>query len=188
MDSVYSTVYYGSLIVVGVVVVLGLALYVFQDKLIYQPNPMVINSPTPDTNPEPYRSPDDRNIPFETLYVTTADGLRLHAWLMNSGRSEAPLVVYFQANAGNIGFRLDIFERLVKQARLSILAVSYRGYGFSEGTPSEKGLMLDTDAVMKFVFESKFARGGVFLMGASLGGAVSIYAASAHAKYPVKCN
>jgi hypothetical protein len=185
METVYNTVYNAVLIIVALAFVLGLALYIFQDKLIYQPNPPVLNSPTPDDNPEPYRNPGDRGIPYENVNITTADRVKLHAWYMRCGQSQAPTVVYFQANAGNMGFRMDLFERIVKQCRVNIFAVSYRGYGFSEGIPTEKGLMEDADAALKHVFSSNMSAGGVYIMGASLGGAVSIYAAAAHRNQPV---
>jgi len=64
-----------------------------------------------------------------------------------------------------------------------ILAVAYRGYSESSGSPSEEGLKLDATAVMKFV-DSDLAkhyvnRGGVFILGRSLGGAVATAAVSA---------
>lgn len=185
MESVYNTVYNAVVILVALAFVLGLALYIFQDKLIYQPNPPVLNAPTPDDNPEPYRNPGDRGISYENITVTTADSVKLHGWYMRCGQSQAPLVVYFQANAGNMGFRMDLFDRLVKQCRVNIFAVSYRGYGFSEGIPTEKGLMEDANATLKHVFGSNMSAHGVFIMGASLGGAVSIYAAAAHKNQPV---
>jgi len=185
MESVYSTVYSAVVIVAALAFVIGLALYIFQDKLIYQPNPPQLNAPTPDDNPEPYRNPGDRGISYENISVTTADSVKLHAWFIHSGQSRAPLVVYFQANAGNMGFRMDLFERLIKQCRVNIFAVSYRGYGFSEGIPTEKGLMADADATLKYVFGTNMSVNGVFIMGASLGGAVSIYAAAAHKNLPV---
>lgn len=186
MESVYNTVYNAGLILTAIALVLGMALYIWQDKLIYQPNPPVLNAQTPDDNPEPYRNPGERGIPYENVTITTADGVKLHAWYMKYGQIEAPTIIYFQANAGNMGFRMDLFERIVKQCRVNILAVSYRGYGFSEGTPTEQGLMEDADAALKYAFSSRMAGSGVFIMGASLGGAVSIYAASAHKDKPVR--
>ena len=49
-------------------------------------------------------------------------------------------VVFFHENAGNIGVRLDYFEMLFKRVNVNVLCVGYRGYGHSEGTPSEVGL------------------------------------------------
>lgn len=61
---------------------------------------------------------------------------------------------------------------------MNLIIFGYRGYGRSEGTPSEKGLYLDGSAVGHFVFEDlevgKYVdRNQVFLFGRSLGGAVA---------------
>ena len=59
---------------------------------------------------------------------------------VNPGRR---LVVFFQENAGNLGYRLDYFSTLYKENDTDVVAVAYRGYGASTGKPSEAGLKLD---------------------------------------------
>ena len=56
-------------------------------------------------------------------------------------------VIYFHENAGNIGNRLYAIEVLYFELEVNILIVGYRGYGHSQGTPSEAGLELDADAI-----------------------------------------
>lgn len=61
---------------------------------------------------------------------------------------------------------------------MNLIIFGYRGYGKSEGTPSEKGLILDGSAISHFVFEDEEVgkyvdRDQVFLFGRSLGGAVA---------------
>ena len=61
---------------------------------------------------------------------------------------------------------------------MNLVIFGYRGYGKSEGSPSEEGLMIDGIAMAKYVFEDKGAekhidRENVFLFGRSLGGAVA---------------
>lgn len=61
---------------------------------------------------------------------------------------------------------------------MNLIIFGYRGYGKSEGTPSEKGLLLDGSAISHFVFEDEEVgkyvdRDQVFLFGRSLGGAVA---------------
>ncbi len=67
--------------------------------------------------------------------------------------------------------------------RANVLMVDYRGYGDSEGHPTEAGLMLDADAVLDYVLSGAnpdIAPGKVVLFGSSLGGAVAVYAAHKH--------
>ena len=61
---------------------------------------------------------------------------------------------------------------------MNLIIFGYRGYGKSEGTPSEKGLLLDGNAVSHYVFEDfeidKYVdKNQIFLFGRSLGGAVA---------------
>ena len=61
---------------------------------------------------------------------------------------------------------------------MNLIIFGYRGYGKSEGIPSEEGVYLDGLAMAKYVFEDKEAekyvdRNQVFLFGRSLGGAIA---------------
>lgn len=65
---------------------------------------------------------------------------------------------------------------------MNIVTFAYRGYSNSDGSPSEDGLKKDADAIINYVkTERKIDKSQLFLMGRSLGGAVSIY--TAH-RYP----
>lgn len=74
--------------------------------------------------------------------------------------------------------RLNLIKELVFRFEYNIIIVGYRGYGLSEGTPSEDGIKLDGQAIMNYVFTelvSKIDTTKVYIMGRSLGGAVAIY-------------
>ncbi len=65
---------------------------------------------------------------------------------------------------------------------MNILIVGYRGYGYSEGTPTEEGLMIDSEAILDFILNkrdsevSKYVNvNNVYVFGRSLGGAVALY-------------
>ena len=66
---------------------------------------------------------------------------------------------------------------LYHEANCDVLALAYRGYSASSGKPTEAGLKLDAEAVMTFLHdelaEHYQERGGVFVIGRSLGGAVA---------------
>jgi fermentation-respiration switch protein FrsA (DUF1100 family) len=64
-------------------------------------------------------------------------------------------IIFFHENAGNIGNRLGSLEALYFELEVNILIVGYRGYGHSQGTPTEQGIELDADALFKFAIENK---------------------------------
>jgi pimeloyl-ACP methyl ester carboxylesterase len=73
--------------------------------------------------------------------------------------------------------RLNLINELVKNLNVNIVIVGYRGYGPSEGIPTESGIKLDGEAIMKYVLvdmRNKIDTNNVFIMGRSLGGAVAI--------------
>jgi hypothetical protein len=57
-------------------------------------------------------------------------------------------------NAGNIGLRLDFYERLYHSLKVNIVTFAYRGYSNSDGFPTEEGLKLDSDAIVSYVKNS----------------------------------
>jgi fermentation-respiration switch protein FrsA (DUF1100 family) len=176
----------------GLATVLAVALYVYQEKLLYHPT-MPGTPKKPAENPKHYRSPEEYNIPFVDVWITTADGVRLHAWLLlqPGARRSSPTILYFHGNAGNIGFRLPNARDMYMRCGCHILMLDYRGYGNSDGTPTEQGLMLDAEAALAALPEALLdgegegdadeAVGGgahgplqVLLFGRSLGGAVAL--------------
>lgn len=78
----------------------------------------------------------------------------------------------------DLGFRLPFIEYVIRHLKMNLVIFGYRGYGKSQGTPSEQGVYLDGLAMAKYVFEDKEAekyidREQVFLFGRSLGGAIA---------------
>lgn len=175
---------------VGVVLIL---LYKYQDNLLY--HPVIPNMPkTPDENPKGYKSPGEwtteghwartgeNSIKFETALVETSDGERIHTWLMlQEGSENLPTLIYFHGNAANMGFRLPKSKDIFALAGVNILMMDYRGYGSSTGIPSEQGLNEDASAVLKFaVAHPKLKNSKIVLFGDSLGGAVCVSLAHRH--------
>jgi fermentation-respiration switch protein FrsA (DUF1100 family) len=153
-------------------------LYFMQNKMIYLPNPPSIDSQSPNTNPPSYRNPRERGLEYQDVWLLTDDQVKVHAWLVKHSRY-APTVIFFTENAANMGFRLDSVQQFVQELQFNVFILSYRGYGNSEGSPTEEGLQADVRAAVKFVFEeASVDRTKVFLFGRSLGGAAAIYAAS----------
>ena len=84
-------------------------------------------------------------------------------------------MIFFHGNAGNIGMRLPNIELIIKKCNSNVLILAYRGFGDSEGTPSEEGLKLDAEATLEFAQNHKdIDNDRIFVFGRSLGGAVAI--------------
>jgi len=162
-------------------------LYYNQNALLYHPTVPGLPFKRPSDNPAPYNSPAGFGLAHEEVFLRAADGVRLHAWLVHadadaSRAARLPTVLFFHANAGNVGFRLPLAKALVDAVRCNVFMLEYRGYGASDGTPSEEGLALDARAAVEWARE-RGARGALdarklFLFGQSLGGAVAVRCAS----------
>ena len=161
----------------SVIVAASAVLYSFQDRLIYLPNHPSPEMKNPDNNPFGYINPMDRNIPYDNIFLTTDDGCSLHSWFLKQSNTNAPTILFFHANAGNMGMRMDYLEQLYKLVKANVFIISYRGYGKSEGVPSEQGIMLDAKAAIEHINKLKIDKNKIFLYGRSLGGAVAIYTA-----------
>lgn len=114
----------------------------------------------------------------EELRVDTEDGETLVAWHIPA-RDGCPLILYFHGNGGSLVDRASRF-RLLAESGYGVLAVSYRGYGGSSGSPSEAGLMRDAEALYRAARARGYADWRLVLMGESLGTSLAIFLARAH--------
>ena len=111
---------------------------------------------------------------FEDAWFQATDGVRLHGWYVPKENARAA-VVFCHGNGGNITHRVDALEMLNRRAGVSVLIFDYRGYGRSEGKPSEAGVLADARAARAWLAaREKIAEADVVLMGESLGGAVAV--------------
>ncbi len=109
----------------------------------------------------------------EELFIDTEDQVRIQALYLPLADSDKVLI-YFHGNAGNIYHRIADLVQLRKFG-VNVVGVSYRGYGKSEGTPSEEGIYQDGDAVFKYVTEElRFSQSNIIVFGRSIGTAVAI--------------
>lgn len=131
-----------------------------QSRLLYFPTEQLLTSPA------------DIGMDYESVRIQTADKISLHAWWIPA-KQERASILFLHGNAGNISYRLDTY-RVLAASGLSILAVDYRGFGLSEGSPSEAGTYEDAQASWKWMRETKgVAQDKFLLMGRSLGGGVA---------------
>jgi uncharacterized protein len=113
----------------------------------------------------------------EEVVLQTADGEKLIAWHVPP-RGEKPVVLYFQGNGGGLALRANRFRALTADGT-GLLALSYRGYGGSSGSPSETGLIRDAEAVYEFA-AARYQTVRLALLGESLGSGVAVALAATH--------
>ncbi len=118
-------------------------------------------------------TPDAVGLPYEEVYFETSDKKRLSGWFIPNGRARFT-VIFSHGNAGNISHRIDKIL-LLHRLGVNIFIFDYRGYGKSEGRPSEEGLYKDASAAYDYLTdERKISKEDIILYGESIGGAVAI--------------
>jgi hypothetical protein len=152
-------------LLIAAAVLLGVpaAAWVAQDRLIFYPQPLLATAHLP---------PDAR-----PLEVVAADGTRLHGWMRVPARTPAPVVIYFGGNAEEVSWTLA--DRRWP-AEWAVVAVNYRGYGRSEGRPSESALVADAMAIHDALLARPDADPRrIVVFGRSLGTGVAVRLAAA---------
>jgi fermentation-respiration switch protein FrsA (DUF1100 family) len=139
-------------------------LYFFQRSILYLPDKHL-------EEPAKYGLPK-----FEELKITTSDNVKLTAWYIPAKKGK-PTLAYFHGNAGNLGRRAEKFKDFANTG-IGILAISYRGFGTSEGLPTEEGLYNDARAAIKYLEEKGLKPSDITLYGESLGTGVAIQMAT----------
>lgn len=118
-------------------------------------------------------TPLDCGLAYEDVHFTTEDNLRINGWLV-SKQGARYTILFFHGNAGNISHRLDKLK-ILYDIGVNIFIIDYRGYGKSEGKPSESGLYSDSKAAYNYlVHERKVNPQAIILYGESLGSAVAM--------------
>lgn len=153
------------LLAVSSYILIALSLYFFQTQYIYHPTS------------EFYATPEQRGMPFEGVLFPTEDGLNLHGWFIPAPQAQATLL-FFHGNAGNISHRLESLA-IFHELGLNIFIFDYRGYGYSEGKPSEEGTYQDALAAWRYLTESRhLSPEQIIMFGRSLGGAIAAWLAA----------
>ena len=126
--------------------------------------------------------PSQFGLAYEEVTFVASDGVELHGWFV-PGRSSLTLL-WFHGNAGNISHRLDNLKLLRNNLEVSVFLFDYRGYGHSQGKPSEQGTYLDAEAALAYLG----SRGDgslehIIYFGRSLGAAVAVEMGIRHPPY-----
>lgn len=151
---------------------LGLMTSLFESKVLYaSPTSRVLT-----------KTPRDFYMPnYEDVEITTKDKKTVHGWLIKRREARAcPTIIHFHGNACNVSHMLYDALGMFQKVKANIMLLDYRGYGQSEGSPSQAGLVMDAEAALDYLLLRRDVVDPeqVFLFGRSLGGAVAMELAS----------
>ncbi len=142
---------------------MALLLYLFQSRLLYSP---AFPSRALETTPAQV------GLSFEWVTLTTEDNVMIKGWYLPAPNRRGTLL-FFHGNAGNISHRLESLK-LLHSLGLAILIIDYRGYGHSQGHPTEAGTYLDAQAAWRYLtIQRQVAAREIIIFGRSLGGAIA---------------
>jgi fermentation-respiration switch protein FrsA (DUF1100 family) len=145
-------------VAVGTLVALFISVTLFEHRFIYFPDRKLVGAPS---------------AQYENVFFNAADATRLHGWWLPHPESSTALIVS-HGNAGNITYRAPAGDFLRSNLQTNVFMYDYRGYGQSQGEPSEQGTYADIRAAYSYVKSRGFTPNSIFLMGQSLGTAVTV--------------
>ena len=141
-------------------------LYFGQRAMMYRPPDTIARTPASAGFPE-----------ASNIRIKTGDGEQLVAWFAPP-KDGKPIVLFFHGNAEILAWRVERFKKLTQDG-VGLLAVSFRGYAGSTGTPSEAGLLADGEAAYSFA-AARYPANRIALWGYSLGSGVAVRLAAKH--------
>lgn len=151
------------LIVLVIIAVFLLLIRFFQNRLVFFPDKSSQDFILPATT-EPQRV--DYYIPFDLG--------KMHAWHFFTNR-DLPTILFLHGNAGNLADRFDFFQLLQDKLAVNLFAIDYRGYGKSDGRPTENGVYRDAQLAWEFLTDSLAVKPDkIIVWGRSLGGAIAV--------------
>jgi fermentation-respiration switch protein FrsA (DUF1100 family) len=128
---------------------------------------------------QPYRgyvqTPGNLDLAYEDVHFQASDGTPLHAWFLPSEGKALGTILFLHGNAENISTHI-MSVRWLPARRFNVFLLDYRGYGASEGAPTDVGVQDDVDSALRTLLARKDVDPDrVVVFGQSLGGAIAIY-------------
>ena len=149
----------------------GLCLYVSFAAILYFSQRSLLYFPETAHTP-----PDKAGLPAaEEVALTTSDRERILAWSVAPHEGK-PVILYFHGNGGALRYRAERFRNLIAGG-LGLVAIDYRGFGGSSGSPSEAGLIADAKAAYDFAAR-RYGAQNLVVWGESLGSGVAVVLAA----------
>ncbi len=117
-------------------------------------------------------NPEELNFKFKEVRFSSFDNTKLHGWYFPPQSMDNSVILWSHGTAGNISHRIENILLMQKYLDVGVFIFDYRGYGLSEGVPSEKGLY--SDIVGAYAWLSKrIPENRIVLFGRSLGAAIA---------------
>jgi fermentation-respiration switch protein FrsA (DUF1100 family) len=118
---------------------------------------------------------------YTVATLTDTDGTHIQAWY-RAANAGFPTLVYFHGNGGNMANEVEYFH-VLGDAGFGLLAMDYRGYGASGGSPCETGFYQDARAALAYATGTLHVpQSRIILYGESIGTGVAVQMAT---EYPV---
>jgi fermentation-respiration switch protein FrsA (DUF1100 family) len=118
-------------------------------------------------------TPEDIGLEYKDVFFLSSDGTELNGWFVQADESGLTLL-FCHGNAGNISHRIELIDMFHKLG-LNVFIFDYRGYGRSQGSPSEDGLHSDAYAAYNYLIDDQdIDEGSIVVYGKSLGANVSV--------------
>jgi pimeloyl-ACP methyl ester carboxylesterase len=115
--------------------------------------------------------PEDYGLKYEEVWFRAPDGVLLYGWWIRRGKFT---LLFAHGNGGNISHRVDIAARFYDEG-FSVFFFDYRGYGKSEGKPTEKGTYKDAEGALRYLYKRlKIPFSRIVPVGESMGGAIVV--------------
>lgn len=112
-------------------------------------------------------------LEFEDVWFTSADGTKLHGWFVErpqAGRA----ILYCHGNGEDVSLNAELVAQMSEALQASVFIFDYRGYGHSEGTPTEAGCTADGLAAQRWLAQRIGEQpSDIVVMGRSIGGAIA---------------
>ncbi len=143
----------------------GLFFYVIQRRLVFRPAK------------KRYRAPASLYLePIREIWLNSADGEQILSWQMRPQKG-MPTLLYLHGNNCNLSNRLERTSRFARDG-YGLMMPSFRGYGLSTGSPSERNNVLDALMAYEALRQLDIAAKDIIVYGESLGGAVGVQLAA----------
>ncbi len=156
-------------VLLALMLILSSGCAVVEQRVIYGPNRYLQSWEQP-------TSSETAGLEIEEVQFNSLDGTRLYGWFVQPKHTQPDNVILFaHGRSENVSSLKNRLFEFVKRHQVAVLVFDYRGYGKSDGRPSEEGLYIDVTAARDWLaHRTGIHSSEVILMGRSLGAAVAI--------------